>query len=151
LKPEEAAAEFDAFLVQRGLDRARLTAEQGVPTMLMFYRHVRADGCSLESDSDMLLYQWGTYDWGEGEFFDLNITRQLCLNDSGEDDDIWQLQLTFKFNPTPLLRSMQQGNRWCNDLDGLEDFEKFIRSSAPFQTTATLTPARVELRYGCAG
>ena len=29
----------------------------------------------------MLLYQWGTYDWGEGKYFQIDITRQFILGE----------------------------------------------------------------------
>jgi hypothetical protein len=151
MKPESAAIEFERFLAQRALDRTRLTPEQGVQAMLAFYREERADGCRFESDADMLLYEWGTYDWGPGEFFDLSITRQLAHDSSGEDEDIWQLQLVFKFSPTDPLRALQHGSRWCHDLGELEAFERFLRASAAFQTVAAVIPGAAELRFECAG
>ena len=62
--------------------------------MLAFYGSVRFDDVDLAADGDMLLYQWGAYDWGEGESFEFDITRQLILG-TGEDEDIFQLSLTF--------------------------------------------------------
>jgi hypothetical protein len=151
MKPETAETEFEKVLAQRALDRTRLTAEQGVPAMLAFYRDERADGCRFEDDADMLLYEWGTYNWGRGEFFELSITRQLIHDGSGEDEDIWQLGLTFKFSPTHPLRALGRGNRWCHDLGELEEFERFLRASEAFQAVAAVVPTAVELRYECAG
>jgi len=106
MKPQAALTLFELFLAQRGLNRANLVPKQGVPAMLEFYKNERADGCRFEKDGDMLLFQWGVHNWGKGEFFDLNITRQLILEDRCEDDDIWQLRLTFKYAPTRELRSL---------------------------------------------
>ena len=53
--------------------------------MLAFYASERCDGCVLEEDGDMLLFQWGTYNWGDSTHFELNITRQLMPG--GEDGD----------------------------------------------------------------
>jgi hypothetical protein len=116
MKPETAEVEFEKVLTQRSLDRARLTPEQGVAAMLALYRDERAEGCRFDRDADMLLFEWGVYNWGRGEFFDLSITRQLIHDSSGEDEDIWQLGLTFKFSPTHPLRAVRQGHRWCHDL-----------------------------------
>jgi hypothetical protein len=151
MKPETAEVEFENVLTQRSLDRARLTPEQGVAAMLAFYRDERAEGCRFERDADMLLFEWGVYNWGRGEFFDLSITRQLIHDSSGEDEDIWQLGLTFKFSPTHPLRAVGQGHRWCHDLGELEEFERFLRASAAFQAVVALIPNTVELRYECAG
>ena len=64
MKPEVAAAEFEKFLALRALESSRLTAEQVLSAMLAFYRDERAEGCRFERDADMLLYDWGTYNWG---------------------------------------------------------------------------------------
>jgi hypothetical protein len=58
MKTDAAEAEFEKVLAQRALDRTRLTAEQGVPAMLAFYRDERAEGCRFERDADMLLGSW---------------------------------------------------------------------------------------------
>src|SRR5262245_31541706 len=73
-------------------------------------------------------HQWGTYDWGEGESFEFDITRQLILG-AGEDENIFQLSLTFKFQPTVKLRQLGDGNRWCRSLEEVEEFRSFINSS----------------------
>ena len=151
MKPETAEIEFEKLLAQRALDRTRLTSEQGVAAMLAFYRAERAEGCSFERDADMLLYEWGIYNWGRGEFFELGIARQLIRDGSGEDEDIWQLGLTFKFSPTQPLRAVGQGSRWCHDLGELEEFQSFLGASAAFQAVAVVIPTTVELRYECAG
>src|SRR5678815_803153 len=102
--PDTSKAAFEGHL--RGLDLtlASVRPAEGLDAMFSFYRDVRADGCRLESDGDMLLFQWGTYDWGKGQHFELDITRQLVPG-PGEDEDIWQLQLTFRFAPEATLRA----------------------------------------------
>jgi hypothetical protein len=34
--------------------------------MIEFYVDVRADDVRLDDDGDMFLFQWGTWDWGDG-------------------------------------------------------------------------------------
>src|SRR3978361_1603896 len=106
MKPEDGATELAKYLLGCGIDRDSWSVKRGIPPMLAFYREQRVDGCKFEADADMLLYRWGVYNWGQGEFFELDITRQLCLNSSSEDEDIWQLGITFKFNPTPPPRAL---------------------------------------------
>jgi hypothetical protein len=118
----------------------------GIEAMLEFYRTERADDCSLDDDGDMLLFQWGTYDWGQGPEFELDITRQLIRGD-GEDDDIWQLSLTFFF-PRNAIAS---GDRWCHSPDKTDDFASFVRSHDAYATVAQAAPVRVELDFECAG
>jgi hypothetical protein len=151
MKPETAATEFVEFMARRALIRDDLTAEHGVPAMLAYYQEERAEGCSFEHDADMLLYEWGTYDWGQGQFFQLGITRQLLLNDGGEDEDFWQLRLTFKFSPTDLLRDLRSGQRWCSNPGELAEFESFIRTSGAYRAVAAIMPTAMDLQYECAG
>ncbi len=150
MKPETAATEFVNFMARRALVRQDLTPEQGVPAMLAYYREERANGLSFERDADMLLYQWGTYDWGRGESFELNITRQLILYE-GDDQDIWQLRLTFNFKPTDTLRDLRRGDRWCANPGELAEFENFIRASEAYRAVAALNPVTLDLDYEAVG
>ena len=127
-----------------------LSPAAAIALMLEFYRDERADGCEIGKDGDMLLYQWGSYDWGQGETFDFNITRQF-MDADGDDEVIRQLSLTFKFAPTGSLRKLADGNRWCNSPDAINDFRKFIESSAAYRTVAEEKPAEVTLELQVAG
>ena len=150
MRPNDAQSEFQDRLDRSGLDRDTLTPKSGIPAMLAFYREERAEGCPLEDDGDMLLFQWGTYNWGQGEWFDLNITRQLISGESGEDEDIWQLSLTFKYKPTSALRMLGSENRWCEKSEELPAFESYIQDSDAFQMVSDVRPDAVELVYECA-
>jgi hypothetical protein len=125
-----------------------LTPSKGIDLMLNFYDDA-VDG-SRNDHGNMLLYQWGTYDWGEGESFELDITRQLIFGE-GEDEDIFQLSLTFKFVPTMELRQLASGNRWCSSRDEIEEFRHFINHSAPFLAANQQVASSVQLEYGIAG
>ena len=118
--------------------------------MLSFYREVRAERCRIDKDGDMLLYQWGTYDWGDVELFEFDITRQLIVGD-GEDEDIFQLSLTFKFPPTGSLRQLGDGNRWCRSPEEIQEFRAFIYGSLAFRAVGQDAPTEVRLEYGVAG
>lgn len=127
-------------------DLSALTPATGSDLMLAFYQEVRADGCSLEEDGDMLLYQWGVHDWGRGEYFHWNLTRQLMISDL-EDDNIKQLSLTFLFRPTDALRAIDEGNQWCLNPNELTTFQDFIAQSPAFNAVSKLTATKVELQY----
>ena len=115
--------------------------------MLDFYRDQRAADCDIEQDGDMLLYQWGSYDWGAGLFFELDITRQF-IEGEAEDDNVVQLSLTFRYTPTELLRKVGGGNRWCSALHELESFRAFILKSPAFAAVEDAPPAAVLLHCG---
>ena len=149
---------FRTFLAGKGLNEATLTLRDGFEAMLDFYRDKRASGCALEEDGDMLLFQWGTYEWarlplgsGTDKVFDLNLTRQLILDERGEDDDIWQLALNFKFEPSGELGALGRDNKWCHTLQELPPFREYVLASAPVTTCSNLQIGRRTLEYGCAG
>ncbi len=54
--------------------------------MIQFYAHERADDCDVTRDHDMLLFQWGTYGWGQGEKFEIDVVHQVVLPDESDDD-----------------------------------------------------------------
>src|SRR6478752_9100506 len=109
MKPESA---LKRFLARMELDERSLQSllpADGIETMLAFYTEERATGCSLDDDGDMLLYEWGTYDWGEGESFEFNITRQFI----DAKRVFRQLRLRFKFAVSKKTQASVAGNRWC--------------------------------------
>src|SRR5262245_4806221 len=99
---------------------------------------------------DMLLFQWGTYDWGQGPRFELDMTRQFLVG-PGEDEDIWQLSLTYRFEPSEALRTLGAGNRWCHKLAELPEFDAYVEASPSYTKLARDPFASAELDYECAG
>jgi hypothetical protein len=148
---ENALQEFQAFLSRRSLAVATLGIAAGSAAMFDFYQDLRPAGCEQVPDGDMLLFQWGTYDWGEGEHFQLDLTRQLILSDEAEDDDIWQLSLTFLFEPVDDLRAVGAGNEWCHSLRALEQFRARVCASTAFVVCGTRRILRTTLQYECPG
>jgi hypothetical protein len=127
--------------------------------MLDFFRTQRF----VFQGADWLLFQYGTYDWGNGRYFDFNITRQLAVeidyDDTDEDEDedegegMWQLSLTFRFTPTAELDALRSDNRWCesHEPNSVSAFQGFIRSSAAYLAVADQRAAKVEMDYEDAG
>lgn len=127
-----------------------LSPADGNALMVAFYQDERADGCEIDEEGDMLLYQWGCYDWGQGESFEFNITRQF-MDAAGEDEEIRQLSLTFKFKPRDSLRKLGDGNRWCNSPDQISEFRSFIEASAAYKAVLKVKEAKVALELKVAG
>lgn len=146
MKVEHAAAELERHLARRGEVEPALTPSTAVGSMMAFYRDVRADECAIEEDGDMLLFQWGTYDWGQGPRFELGITRQFIVG-GGEDDDITQLHLTFRFEPDEALRSLGAGDRWCRTPEGLAEFSSFIEEHPAYRAVGSRTDGELDVQY----
>lgn len=118
-----------------------LSASDAVQLMVDFYRSTPSDPTVYEEDGDMLLYQWGVYDWGTGPSFEFDLVRQLI----DSDGEMEQVHLTLHFDPMPELSVLGDGNRWCAAPDELDDFRDFVTESPAFGLVAELRPVRVEL------
>jgi hypothetical protein len=121
------------------------TPSEALVVVRTLYRDERVDGCAVESDSDMLLFQWGTYDWGRGPAFEVDFTRQFITND--EEIATWQLSLTFRFAPDDKAIACGEGNRWCYAPADLEPFEQFVRDSQAMKTFGNRRDVKPAIRF----
>jgi hypothetical protein len=149
--PENARQEFEKFLSSKGLHQRDLTLADGCEAVFDFYRDLRPRGRVFEQEkgSNMLLFQWGTYDWGTGEHFSFNLTRQL-IGDGPVDDAMRQLGLTFEFQPDNELRALGRGDKWCDSLSALPEFREYVYRSAAFAicTAHQIRRAVIDYQFG---
>lgn len=142
MKPTAA---IERFLARIGSDESSLQSlppADGIEAMLAFYSEERAEGCPLSKDGDMLLYEWGTYDWGDGESFEFNITRQFI-----DTKRVFrQLRLIYKFAVSKGTRACGASNRWCELPDDVNDFRRFILASKAYKLVQSLAPISVTLK-----
>jgi hypothetical protein len=150
MKSKNALKEFEQYLRRAGEIQLPRFPRAGFQKMASFYTEVRADDVDLETDGDMLLYQWGTYDWGRGQMFEVDVTRQL-IRGTGEDHDIWQLHLTYRFPPSELLRAIGKGDRWCARPGDIESFEQFLMTHPGVAAVGSRDDGQVRLDYECSG
>ncbi len=146
----EARSTFEDFLERRLVALHEVTPRVAFEAMIAFFRDLPASDCDPAADGDMLLFQWGTRDWGRGRFFECDITRQFITGD-GEDHEIWQLSLTIKFHPTDELSALRSGDRWCHSCDEIAEFTAFVLGSPAFRAVADSRDGKAELDYFCAG
>ena len=150
MKSKKALKEFQKYLVQMGDASVPGTPRAGVQRMCSYYRDLRSDDVDLEHQGDMLLFQWGTYDWGRGKHFKVDITRQL-IRGGGDDENIWQLHLTYYFLPSDALSALGSGNRWCKTPSELPAFEVFLAGHPAMEALGSREDGQVNLGYECAG
>lgn len=146
MKPVESVDALIKFSKASGVALQESGLREGLAQMFAFYSDVKAVGCD-GSESDMLLFQWGVYDWGQGPFFELNITRQFIEDEFEDDDAISQLSLTFKYSPTAELTSIDAGERWFKGNDEFNTFRESVFSSAPFLAALDVGPEKIELAH----
>jgi hypothetical protein len=150
MAPGDARTEFTNRLRARGFELQRESIQIGFSEGFAFYRDVRPEGCE-RLDGDMLLFQWGTYDWGKGRYFNLDLTRQFILEDTADEQGIFQLAFTFLFVPSTAVESLKEGNRWCRCPEDLAHFQNYVTSSEAYRVALGCIPARVHLTYEAAG
>jgi hypothetical protein len=127
--PSLSESKFQGFFGGRRLGLETAALGDIVMAVLDFYESEHATGLATTPQADMLLFQFGVHDWGQGEYFEFDITRQFVLDGEEGDDAISQPCCTLIYDPTPDLRSVGGGNRWCQSRDGLEAFKTFILAS----------------------
>jgi hypothetical protein len=145
-KPIDSIERFTVFAQLNGVKITDCYPIDGFVQALSFYQMARSVGCEGD-DGDMLLYQWGTYDWGRGRNFELNITRQFVELEFEDDDAISQLSLTFKFLPTSEFEAIGSGNQWCDKIANHAQFEIFLKSHPAFLAVAKQKPQIIDLKH----
>ena len=163
MRPGESVETFRKFAAANGVDLSVCTPRRGFEQMLAFFRDVKPVGCE-EEDGDMLLFQYGTYDWGHGRWFELDITRQFLdlehvyEDDADEDEDedfddddqgtMSQLHFTFRFKPAPELDALGDGNQWNDGPVAGGDFASFIFDSPAMTLLSDRHADQIELHHG---
>lgn len=143
MTPETSVRGYRDWLKRKRLQVSTLTVQQIVLETIAFYENVRCNNLSSAPRSDMLLYQWGVYDWGQGPTFEFDITRQFIERFKEDDDAISQFRVTAHLDPIDDLRAIKAGNRWCERTTHARAFQDFIEKSQAYQAASRSTPMRV--------
>jgi hypothetical protein len=146
MKPVESVAAYEEVVESAGGSLPEISTRMGFECMLSFYATVEAEGCVHQS-GDMLLFEWGTYNWGEGECFELSISRQFMeLGEEGEPQ-ISQLRLVFKYPANSSLTALAEGNRWCGSRPEIVEFQNFLQTHPPYLSLANTDAPSVRLSH----
>jgi hypothetical protein len=120
MRSDESVDRLKALIAEAGVNPSNPAAadvERVWDVMRRFAAEPVDDIAPLEEESDGILAQYGTYDWGEGEHFEIEFVRQYAFNDGdGEYDHMSQLHCQFQFEPVDELRALGSDDLWSFDL-----------------------------------
>jgi len=146
MKPNESVAKLTEYFLMRGVPIGDCTPREGFEQFFSFHESVKAEGCE-DPGNDMLLFQWGVYDWGKGKFFELNITRQFIENSLEDDDAISQLSLTFKYEPNAAFEAISAGSAWSDGPSTFPTFPEHVFASSAFRAALVAKAKHIELAH----
>jgi hypothetical protein len=124
-----------------------LSPEEAISRMSAFLKSVRYATEGSTKYDDTLLFEYGVFDWGRGENFDLKITRQIVFGGAAPadaDDHIVQISITHRYDPEP-FRSFAIMTQWGCDLPATQGIAEFAASSPGYKLALQLKPREVTL------
>lgn len=146
LRPAEVEAAFRDHLAPHLTATGLLTPRQALTALLDFYQTTSIVGVDQTvPDYDMLLFQYGTYDWhdGNGPRFNLNVTRQFFV-EQNEDEEFWQLRLTLYYSPEAGAGA-SSFNAWSINYPTLPEWAAAVQQTRGFQQVEELLSNSVEI------
>lgn len=118
---------------------------------ISIYESKRVDNTVIDNDGDMLLFQWGTYDWGQERFFEVDLTRQIILDlDDPDDaaDSMQQLKIVLKYATHAETDAIESGNMWCHSPIETNEFSVLVKSSNAFGWIQRKEPINLKVSLG---
>lgn len=157
----------------RGIDLRSCSSADIALLVTMFYREIRAkvwrsplieffnflyairsllrsshDEAALAASSDMLLFQWGTYETDQRTKFHIDFTRQFVemIKIDGEKEEVMsQLSVTCFYPMIAGTEHLGKGAFWCPSPRKSDRFMTDVGNSAPIRAFGSLTPDTVEI------
>ena len=124
-------------IVNSNIADDNITPETALTSIIDFYRNYNTDIGSENADDDMLLFQYGTYDWdGSGGKFEFNLTRQIADPD---DEEFHQVKLTLYYKPED-IGEIESFNLWSIDKPTIDDWQKNIKDTEGFKRATKARP-----------
>jgi len=144
IDPLDLQAGFAHFAGAAGIDVHNDPHTEVFDTLLRFYAQVRVNGCDPADDEDMLLLDWGSYDWGEGRAYEVDLSRQVVLP-GRTDEAVVELHVVYRFPNTGELAKIPVGNDWWGSPGSVDDFAEALKSNVAVAAAAGAEPLSVEI------
>src|SRR4051794_3437099 len=124
LRREDVEPRFRALLAEEGVDVDRPSLAAITPALRAMERFATEPvENAVPPEGDGVLLQWGVHKPPDGgEYFDLNLTRQLTFYDGDAYDVMTQLWCSFLFAPTDALRAVREGGEMLEPGEPFADY-----------------------------
>jgi len=146
VKPSDSESTLARFFARSNVIPGAFTVREMVEVVIDFYRSQRASGLERGPETDMLLFQWGTYDRGDGSIFSVGIVRQFTSRQLFDDPVLSQLHVTATFEPCEFF-DLSSSHFWCHSVDESAEFRERILATSAYLRTADLRPRKSEIRW----
>jgi len=144
-RPERSRAALLQFLAARYLDIDLSPPSSLLEAVIHFFEQEAAVGLADDPNADMLFFEWGVYDWGQGAHFQISMTRQFIIAGEQDDDAISQLRLVLYHPPTPEAQALKVGNFRCDRKVDTPHLRAFVASHEALRLASSLQRLRAEI------
>ena len=124
-----------------------LTVDKFIDIAFNLFKKIVIDKIDYtESFNDMLLFQYGVYNFGDenGNHFSFDITRQIIAS---EEDEPYQLSLILIFEPSAFFK-IKPYDIWNNDFNSEKDFINHIKSTSGYKLASKMNAKKTQLVFG---
>lgn len=123
-----------------------VTVENCLDYVIDFYNNYTIEDVdTVYPENDMLLFEYGIYDWqdGKGENFTIGLTRQFYTGQI-EAGILFNLQLMLYYDKSNFL-GIEPYNRWSDEFESIEDWSKKVEKADGFIQTINMTPISYDI------
>lgn len=113
-------------------------SKEAVEKFIEFFQEYKIKEKQEYDDEDILLFQYGNYDWqdGNGEEFNFDLTRQLEVPN---EDEFLQLSLTL-FYDSEQIGEIEAFNSWSTECENLKEWEDLIKQTKGYEKIQNIQP-----------
>lgn len=140
IKPEES----DVFLKSQIGEIKH--SDDAIEQFLNFFKDYKTKESLVHKEADMLLFQYGVYDWqdGNGKEFNFELVRQFEIP---KEDEFLQLSLSLFYDSAP-IGEVASFNSWSIESKDLQEWKKQIKLTEGYERSRNLRPKRIEISLG---
>ena len=134
--------------IEQQFSGEKLTAEKLIDISVSLFHALKVENIPVQydPDCDMLLFQYGIYDWGGqfGRHFGFDITRQFITEDN---DEPYQLSFSLIYEPD-IFQGCAFYGCWSSKFARLEDWVEHIKTTQGFLMAKEALAKTYTLTFG---